>query len=439
MGIGIEDIYNVLRSLVEDLKRDFIEVQKDPLISTRREVFYKYYKVENIEGTRGRGRIAFVDAGFKPYQLDVSIIIPLQIGGLVRDEDGKLHKIREILDKPIYDFILLYSNRRNIGGQYVFTVKIKPFHENTLLFETRRDAEDATNRINKLLKDIEGLDRSRQPQFFVKLTKYIEGLLELSYSIKLLRTLEENIGLSPEYVVLDGTLIKWFSIGRTKLGFDGLDILSAILDMDPKEIRGYLFKIIGLSKTTKFTNIIRSQGLFHVKKPRIINGRGFYSLVDLEGVDEIPDLLGGYMENNKKFVSETIKILNRIVYSRHNIYVARFPLTTDHRNIFMLDIHLEKPVISLQRDKIVIDKEYASSINPYITYIVNTMLYHRTRITGEPPYGYMEIDHIVRMRDETRRFIEESLVRVLRSSDDLTSKILEQVFSPTTRMRYGYR
>lgn len=441
MSIRINDIYDLLSSIVDDLRRDFIETQQDQLISLRREVFHKFYAVENINRDSDKIPVAFVDAGFKPYQLDVSIIIPIQISGIIRDENGKLHKIKNLLDKPVNDFLILYSSRKRKDNRYIFTIKIKSLYDNSLLFNKREDAEEVSKEINKLLLNISGSTLFENPKSFIKLTKYVEGLLELAYALKLLLMLEENGSIVPAYIVLDGTLIKWFSIPRRPKGVDGLDILSIILGIDADEIKKYLFRIVGLSKTSKFTNIIRSQSLFYTKKPSTINGRGLYSLVDLEGINNAAKILEEYWKRggNKDFVRETIRIFNRIVYSNHEVYVARFPLTPDYRNVFILDIYLDKPIIDLGKGEVVLNKDKASSVNPYISYIVNTMMQYRTRIIGEPPYGYMEIDNIVRLREDTRKFFEQALIRVLRSQDDLASRILEQVFSPTTRMRYGYR
>lgn len=441
MALRIEDIYEVLASLVDDLRHDFIETQQNSLITLRRNVFHYYYAVESISRYADKIPVAFVDAGFKPYQLDVSIIIPIQIGAVIRDEDGKLHRVKKLLDKPVHDFLLLYSGRRRSGDKYSFTIKIKTFHDNSLLFDTRQEAEEATKRINALLSSVGRLNDSKGPKFFAKLTKYIEGLLELAYALKLLMMLEERGSIVPSYAVLDGTLIKWFGIRRRPTSIDGLDILSAILDMEADEIKKYLFRIVGLSKTSKFTNIIRSQSLFHAKKPRHLSGRGLYSLIDLKGIHEAGRILEDRLKEEaiKKFVEEIIKIFNRIVYNNYGVYVARFPLTTDYRNVFMLDIYLDQPVMNIKDEKIIINNNIISSINSYVSYIVNTMLQYRTRIISEPPFGYMEVDNIVRLRDDTRKFIEQALIRVLRTQDDLTSRILEQVFSSTTRMRYGYR
>ncbi|ADI31861.1 hypothetical protein [Staphylothermus hellenicus] len=445
MSIRNNDIYNIfydlLSSIVDDLRRDFIETQQDQLISLRREVFHKFYAVENIKRDSEKVPVGFVDAGFKPYQLDVSIIIPIQISGIVRDENGKLHKIKNLLDKPVNDFLMLYSSRKRRENKYIFTIKIKSFYDNSLLFNKREDAEEASREINKLLLDISGSTIFESPKSFVRLTKYIEGLLELAYALKLLLLLEENGSIVPRYIVLDGTLIKWFSIPRSPRGVDGLDILSIILGISVDEIKKYLFRIVGLSKTSKFTNIIRSHSLFHAKKPDIINGRGLYSLVDLEGIGEAAKILEEYWGRggSKDFVRETIHIFNRIVYSNYGVYVSRFPITPDYKNVFILDIYLDQPIIDLGKEKVVVNKDKASNVNPYISYIVNTMMHYRTRAIGEPPFGYMEIDNDVRFREDRRKFFEQAFRRILRSRGDLSSRILEQVFSPTTRMRYGYR
>ncbi len=447
-GFNIE---KVLESLVDDLRRDFIESHRDEYIAFRRRVYSEYYGVRGISINNDPVPIAFIDAGFKIYQFDVSMIIPMQIGAYIRANGDKLLTVTKTLGYPSTDTILLYSSRRRSGENYVFSIKIRSFQDKTLLFKSRDEAEEASKRINKLLSETR-IHVSKGPKLFVKLTKYMEGLLELAYTIKLLMLSDEaGLEYKPVYAVLDGTLIKWFSIKRQKYfrSIDGLDVLSAILGVEPERIKEYLFRIVGLSKTTKFTNIIRAQTLFlSNKKIMFENPYGSHAIINTEKLEDVSSELNKMhqVKAAKKFIEETIKLFNRIVYNLHNIYVARFPITCDYRTIFMLDIHLDKPIIwfDKSRNKFLTDRVKAEEVNPYISYIINTLysrrsgLYNRP-LTGSPPYGYMETDLLVRFNETARKLFEDSLIRILSRYDDLTARILEQLFSPTTRMRYGYR
>ncbi|RLG81888.1 MAG: hypothetical protein DRO40_09005 [Thermoprotei archaeon] len=447
MFLSRDDIIRVLGTLIEDLRSDFIETQRDEYIMLRREIYNNYYKVSPFSINNAPQTIAFVDGGFKPYQLDVSIIIPLQIGAYIRvNDDRRLKTVKEVLDIPVTDNLLLYSSRRRRGSKYVFKIRIKSFQKTGLLFDKDNPDDEVSNKINTFLLEFSGLSESRSPKFFVKLTKYIEGLLELAYTIKLLmKTEEESLLDQPlSYAVLDGTLIKWFSIKTQKKlkGIDGLDILSAILNTEPEKIKKYLYRVVGLAKTTKFTNIIRGQILFLSKTSSMKHSRGAYTMVNTEALNAICDKLNNFLDKYPAtdFVLETLHLLNRIVYNLHNIYVARFPITTDYNNIFMIDIHLDKPIIWMnKKNKVEVNISQARNVNPYLSYIVNTLYYHRTSVPGEPPYGYMEVDGLVRLSESIRSLFENTLISVLRRYDDLTSRILIQVFSPTTRMRYGYR
>ena len=451
MFLSRDDIIRVLDTLVEDLKQDFIETRKDKYISLRREIYNHYYSVNPITNIVSNP-IAFVDGGFKPYQLDVSIIIPLQIGAYVRistEKKGILKTVKEVLDIPVTDSILLYSSRRRKGNKYIFRVRIKSFQKIGLLFDKDNPDDEVSRKINDLLSEFSGLNESKSPKFFVRLTKYIEGLLELAYAIKLLMKIDEENPLDQPvpYAVLDGTLIKWFSVKTQKKikGIDGLDILAAILNTEIDKIQKYLYRVVGLSKTTKFTNVIRSQALFLSKIEENEDEQfpyGAYTMVNTNALNAICDKLNSFLDKYAAtdFVLETLKLFNRIVYNLHNIYVARFPITTDFRNVFMMDIHIDKPIIWLnEKNKVEVNIEQARNVNPYISYIVNTLCYYRTPVPGEPPHGYMEIDGLVRLTESIRSLFENALISILRKYDDLTSRILEQVFSPTTRMRYGYR
>ncbi len=452
MYLSKSDIVNILNELVMDIKNDFIETTNDEYIELRRRIYNAYYDVSILSNTSPQV-IAFVDGGFKLYQLDVSIIIPLQIGAYIRvNDDSRLRTVTDLLNKPITDTILLYSSRRRENDKYKFKIKIRSLQKTNLLFDKDNPVDEATRKINNLISEISGLSESKAPKFFMKLTKYIEGLLELAYTIKLLMKLDEENPLDQKvsYAVLDGTLIKWFSIKTQKKfkDIDGLDILAAILNTETYKIKDYLFRIVGLAKTTKFTNIIRSQTLFlsKINEEDIYkeNSYGAYTLINIDSLHSIRDKLNSFLEKYRatKFINETLYLFNRIVYNVHNIYVARFPITTDFHTIFMLDIHIDRPIIWFDeiRDKGVnVNIDYAKKVNPYVSYVVSTLCHKRSPNQVRTPAGYMDVDQLVRFTEPLRSFFEEMLIQVLSKYDDLTFRILRQVFTSTVRMRYGYR
>ncbi|OYT39354.1 MAG: hypothetical protein B6U89_04255 [Desulfurococcales archaeon ex4484_58] len=431
--------YEVLNELIEDLNRDFIETQQDELISYRREAFNKYYDVEEIKPVTNGLKYGFIDAGFIVYEFDVSIILPMRISAVIRDSKGELHRINDYLGRTVYDALLLYSARKTIGDRYSFKIRIEPFHDHGLLFDRREEARKVSNEINHLLDEVGNLTKTRSPSFFKKMTRYIEGLLELAYALKLCMELEDR-GEDLDYVVLDGTLIKWFSVRKLPVRIDGLDILSIILSVDKRSLIKYLYRVIGLSKTSKFTNIVRSHSLFNAKKPCGVCGNGLYTRVDINGLRELEKLFNKLLSERalESFIEDTIHLFNRIVFHRHGVWVSRFPLTPDNYTVFMLDIYMDKPILVKEQSLVSYDRNNASLVNSRLDEIVNTLLAYRTRSIGEPPYGYMEVDKDVRLGRNIKRSFEIALLTILREREDYVSRILEQVFSSTTRMRYGY-
>lgn len=438
-----ETLFSTITSLVEDLREDYIASREDIYVKVRREVFKNYYLVKRIQELQS-ATIGFVDAGFKKYKLDVSMIMPIHLGGVIRDLEGNILTLNNLLEEPPTDMLLLYASRRRHRGGYRFKFRLKSLHKRTFLLGDEAEAEEANKRLNEIL-ELSGLTLSKKtPKIFVKLTRYIEGLIELAYAIKLLMKLEDK-GYDINYIVLDGTLVKWFSIRRAEKPqrIDGLDIVAAILGEKIDDIKPYLSRIIGLSKTTSFTRLVRSHELFYCKlvDPGVPRDN-LYSLIDVDGVKHASRLLTDFLSEHaaKDFVLETIHILNRPVYFYHGIYVSRFPLTMDGMNVFTIDVYLEKPIIDLKGEKAVISgDQWIASVNSNIMYIVQSLFSQRTRIYAEPPRGFMEVDNLVRFRPELQALFEQALLAALSQADDLTARILRQVFTSTMHMRYGYR
>ncbi len=433
-----EKLVEILSEVISDLKQDYLSSKNDELVRVRDQVLKSYYEVKNMSTSSKPFIVGFVDAGFHLYKTDISFIIPIRIGALLRDSDGRLLTVNEVLSKSSVENIVLYSSRRPSGGKYEFRVKVRSANSNSLLFEKPGDDLIASQEINRFVRDFVKPSRKKEPAFFTKFTKYVEGLIELAYAVKLLHKAGE-VGLKPKYVVLDGTLIKWFAVEKAGSDrVDGLNIVSALAGTDVGTIKNILWSVVGLSKTTKFTNIARSYRLFQNLKKM---SRSLYTTPNVSGGETVCRILSEQLliPEKRNIVKEIIRVVNRVVYYRNNVYVARFPLTPDSKNVFVLDVHVPEPILSVS-DTVKFDVNVATHVRRVLDEVVNELFRIRSKLVVEPPYGYMEVDRIVRFSREESKVFEDTLISlVLSSLEDELADVLVQVFSPTTRMRYGYR
>ena len=433
-----ERLINILTEVINDLKHDYLSSRSDELVKIRDQVIKSYYEVKDMNTLNEPFALGFVDAGFQQYKTDISFIIPIKIGALLRDSEGRLLTVSEVLNKPPVENIVLYSSRRPSGGKYEFRVKVRSANKDSLLFKKPGDDLIASQEINRFIREFIKPSLKRKPAFFTRFTRYVEGLIELAYAVKLLHEAREA-GLKLKYVVLDGTLIKWFSVERAGSGYvDGLNIVSALTGIEVEKIKDLLWSIVGLSKTTRFTNIARSYRLFQSLRNSL---RGLYTTPNVDGGEAIRRILSEKLSINEErgVVSEIIKALNRVVYDKNNVYVARFPLTPDLRNVFVLDLYTPEPILSVS-DEFRFNVNIAIKVREVLDEVVNELFRIRSKLVGEPPYGYMEVDRIVRLSREESKAFEDTLLSLVRNllEEDLAD-VLVQVFSPTTRMRYGYR
>ncbi|MEM1676149.1 MAG: hypothetical protein QXL68_06215, partial [Desulfurococcaceae archaeon] len=139
------------------------------------------------------------------------------------------------------------------------------------------------------------------------------------------------------------------------------------------------------------------------------------------------------------FIDETIKVFNRIVYDKHGVYVSRFPITSDFTNVFVADLYSKNQVIGLKSDNIIVNHVEANNINHRIHSIVPNLYIYRSKLIGEPPLGYMEIDGFIRYSRELAIVFENLFLKTMNYIDEPLLKPLIQAFSSTMRMRYGYR
>lgn len=432
---------DVLEEVIEDLITDYLNSRNDESVRIKNEVFNTYYEVKEI-GLPGKPSVVgFVDAGFKPYRTDVSMVIPIRLGALLRTEDGGLLSVNEVLNKPSTEGLVLYSSRRATGEAFEFRVKVRSSSGDSLLFERSGDDTVASQELSRFVREFISSSLKERPGFFTRFTLYIEGLIELAYAVKLLDDVKHEAGVDPKCVVLDGTLIKWFAVRRGSAGaIDGINVLSVLTGLEPNNIKDLLWRVVGLSKTSKFTSIARSYSLFRKAGIEVRGSGGLYALPNAGGGDRVCRLLSELLTDPRKrvFAEETVRILNRIVYDRNGVYVARFPLTPDRRNIFMLDVHTPEALISVG-DGVKLNINTLNQVRQLLEGVVNELFRSRSKIVGEPPYGYMEVDRLVRFGGEESRSFERLLIGLISSGlDEELSEVLAQVFSPTTRMRYGY-
>lgn len=433
-----ERLVEILSEVINDLKHDYLSSRNDELVRVRDQVLKSYYEVRSMSTPSKPLIVGFVDAGFHIYKTDISYIIPIRIGALLRDAEGRLLTVNEVLSKPSAENVVLYSSRRPSGGKYEFRVKVRSANSNSLLFERPGDDLVASQEINRFIREFVRPSRKKEPAFFTKFTKYVEGLIELAYAVKLAHKARE-VGLEPRYVVLDGTLIKWFAVEKAGSDrVDGLNIVSALAGIDVETVKNTLWGVVGLSKTTKFTNVARSYRLFQNLKRA---SRSLYTTPNVSEGEMVCRILSEQLlaPEKRNIAKEIVRVVNRVVYYRNNVYVARFPLTPDSKNVFVLDIHVSEPLLSV-RDTVKFNVDVATNVRRVLDEVVNELFRTRSKLVGEPPYGYMEVDRVVRFSRAESKLFEDTLIGLVRGSlEDELADVLVQVFSPTTRMRYGYR
>lgn len=185
-------------------------------------------------------------------------------------------------------------------------------------------------------------------------------------------------------MVLDGTLVKWFAVERAGSGrVDGLNIVSALAGIDVETVKNLLWDVIGLSKTTKFTTIARSYRLFQEFKKI---SKGLYTIPNIKNGGTLCETLSKQLSTPKKrgLVEEVVRVINRVVYDRNGVYVARFPLTPDSKNVFVLDLHIPEPILSVG-DEVRFNVNVATQVREVLGEIVNELFRTRSKLTGSRP------------------------------------------------------
>ena len=437
-----------LGDLLNKISSQISEVSEDPITELMRTAFKNYYKVRALERVVG-SEIGFVDAGIYPLDLSVATLMYIQLGGLIRDCSGNLKLINSVsgLEKlpPVEKIILSVTKRRKmVNGtiRYFFEVEIKSPEKNSLLFESPNDARRVSKRITEMLEVLGLTIDLKKPRLYRKLSKYIEGLIELAYGIKLLKE------AGPDKVVIDGTLVRWLRPRKLRKDYkiDGINILAVLTGLRESEvIRECLEGVYGISKTTAFPTVSRAMNLF--SEPIKRGKHELYTIVD-DG--KINYLKMGLDEAEKRFskevVEDVIKKFCLRVFPQNNIWVLRFPITMDGNHVMVLDVYSEKPTIYYSKEGhgeriLRIYPEIIAKVNSKVEEGVLKIFYVKSPLMGRPPMGLMEVDEHVRISGELRKTIMAYMqIAALKYAGKNPSmlKTLLQIIGGSMRLRYGY-
>ena len=437
-----------LGDLLSKISSQISEVSKDPITELIGFAFKNYYKVKTLDKVVA-SEVGFVDAGIYPLDLSVATLMYIQLGSLIRDKSGNLKLINSFngLEKlpPIERIVLSVTKRRkmvNGSVRYFFEVEIRTPERNSLLFETPEDAKIVSKRITEMLEALGLTVDLKKPKLYRKISKYIEGLIELAYGIKLLREVKID------KVVIDGTLVRWLRPKRLRKDYkiDGINILAALTNLQvDKVVRECLEGVYGISKTTAFPTVSRSMNLFG---EFISHGKHeLYTVIDNEKINYLKMKLEEAEEKfSRETVEDIVKMFSSRVFPQNGIWVLRFPLTMDGNHVMVLDIYSEKPAIQYAKGKrgeraLKIYPENIVKANSKVEEGVLKIFYMKSPLTGRPPMGLMEVDEHVRISGELRKTILAYLrIAALKyaGKDPSMLKTLLQIISGSMRLRYGY-
>ncbi|MEM0469389.1 MAG: hypothetical protein QXJ26_01090 [Desulfurococcaceae archaeon] len=431
-----ERLLSVIRHVVKAMRQDYVASRESSIVRDREEVYKAYYKVTPLTPTTQERPVIFVDAGYHVAESDVASLIFVNIGGCVRDEEGKLRFAGDIGDYPNTESYFIYGRWLEVAGEPKYSVRVIPVEESALLFNEEKalnTSEELTELVNKGFS--RALSRERAIKLFKRLVKYIESLLEVAYTVKLAK----RVGVNSINVV-DGTLARWFGVRQVKFfGFEGLDILKVLTWCTKEQLLDTLTRIYGLVKTTKFTTVARARWLF---RSSISSPLGLYTSTGADLAKKAARLIdeGIKKKYGEDLAQETTLLFNRKVHPKTGIWAVRFPLTTDGTVVLHLEAHSLKPVIWYDESSrsIVADPRTADELGILVAGIVEEIMAYRTNSHGLLPHGFMEIDERVRIPLSFYHRLEDIFVQVIREETGEEGHPLEHLFGAFKRIRLGY-
>lgn len=431
-----ERLLKVIRRVVKAMRQDYLDSRESGIVKDREDVYEAYYKVMPLTLTSQKRPVVFVDAGYHVLETDVSSLIFVNIGGCVRDEDGKLKNAGDIGDYPNTESYFIYGRWLEKSGEPHYSVQLVPVEEYGLLLNEEkalRVSSELTELVNKGFSKT--LPRERAIKLFKRLVKYVESLLEVAYTIKL----SKNVG-SSNISVVDGTLVRWFGVKQVKFfGFNGLDILGVITHRSREQLVDALTKVYGLVKTTKFTTIARARWLF---KNNLSNPLGLFALTNGELAEKAAQLIDERIKKKygEEAARETTLLFNRKAHPKSGIWAARFPLTTDNVIVLHLEAHSTEPIIEYgEKSRVVkVHPQVADELGKRVVDVIEDIMAYRTNSLGLPPHGFMEIDEKVRIPHSFYHKLEDIFVQVVREETGEMGHPLEYMFSAARKIRLGY-
>lgn len=431
-----ERFFKIIRKIAEEMYLDYNVSKRSSVVRIREELYQTYYEVKPLELGAQDKPVVFVDAGFRVFETDIATLLLVNVGARIRSEDGNLLKVSEISDYPPIETYFIYGRIVEESSSPEFKVEVIPADEDALLLSPQV-ADEVSSKLTKLVNERfgSGVPRGRALRLFKRLVKYLEGLLEEAYAIRV-----GGLVTRSTIKVVDGTLVRWFGLKQLRVfRFEGIDVLSLLTGLSRDALVNELRSIYGLVKTTKFTSIARARSIF---KRHGSAGLGLYGVVTESSVRGAAEYLNKLLKSgevSKETVEEAINVLVRVAHPLTGVWVAKFPITTDGINVMYIEVHIDKPPLNLSTNIVEPDTRVARELHERVSDAVNNVVAYRSAIEGNPPYGFMEVDRDVRLETRQALRVEDAIVLAIRDVAGELGHPLELVFRGAWRMRLGYR
>ncbi|GEM_PF-1549531 len=432
-----------IRKLVKAMHEDYMKAHESSLVELREKVFREYYSISPIPLIEQSKNIIFVDAGFHSVKTSVLHFFTVCFGSVVRTPGKELKYTGQLGEYDFPEIVFMYGRWGEKDGKPWFTIRIIPLTDSNLLFTSERAERISTrltNHVNQRLEVVAGEKSLRKLyDLFSDAMEYLEGLLEIAYGLATLKITGDSI------LVVDGALSRWFTIKSNIkiLGFDILDVLSIVLDglYTSDSIQSELERrVYGLIKRPKLTALARAYSLFRGYGDSQL---GLFGYPTRESVEKAVEVINREVKPrySKSLLKETILLFNRNASPSRDLWITRFPLTTDGDTILFLEAYTRKPVIEYnsKQNKITANGDAAEEVSSRVKVDIGEIMAYRSRIRGLPPYGFMEIDEKVRIDTQIAHMIEDMIVEVIREEIGREGHPLEQLFGLTRKMRLGYQ
>jgi len=441
-------VTSVLKDVLTRMGTDITQSSEDPVSQMGKRVYSLYYRPVHFGSSSEDGYVGFIDSGFKVVNMDTAAFAIVSVGSTIRRIDGAPE---ELLDAPSLlgadasgiDLLLIYVSRVFTEGKYTYRVEVKALSPNNFLLKPEDEA--SVNESLSIELERFGLKSEERANIIQSLLKYLIQLIELAYAVKVMKLSGDMV----RAMVLDGTLLRWFTVGKAKPEADGLTIVELILRPGvgggAVEVKRVIRRIYGLSKTTSLTGLLRAHSLF--REAGMMENA--YAEIREDRLSDVGKELNDFLEQNDwsdasvKAVKRIVKRFNARAYRASDVYVLRFPIMSGPEYVFMLDLHSDAPVIEppTASEQVRVRKPAAVKANKVLREVMPKIFSVREAVPGYPPHGFMSVDQVVRMGGERARSIEkrvsEAVSQAIKENPDLGPII--QLLGASILLRHGYR